>query len=296
MDDLLVPEEFYDGIDKVRVDMDELHCQIDGAAYKDISVFIDPIDGTREFSTGLGEQCSICIGFSDTTGIPVAGLVYRPIPQPPTWAAGAPAEQWVASELDMSESPKPNGFLTSNGSISKFIERYAHLYQPIFALCDIMRSRLMLEMNFERVPSGGAGNKMLMLLEGKGGAYIQDRGVSRWDTCGAQAVIAAHGGHLGKLSSFISNNGAIESYCYLKSDINLDFVPGLAALTPFNTTDKSLVKKGEIVVADTVDKVKAYSNLCGLFAVASANSSPESLARVHAAIARTLAVHPTSYD
>lgn len=156
--------------------------------------------------------------------------------------------------------------------------------------------RLMTELNFERVPSGGAGNKMLMLLEGKGGCYIQDRGVSRWDTCGAQAVIAAHGGHLGKLSSFISNNGAIESYTYLKSDLNLDFVPSLANLTPYNTVDKSLVKKGVVAVADTVEKVKKYSNLCGLFAVASANASPDALTSMHAAIERTKAVHPPSYD
>ena len=39
---------------------------------------------------------------------------------------------------------------------------------------------LIKELGYDRVPSGGAGNKMLMLLEGKGAAYIQDRGVSRW--------------------------------------------------------------------------------------------------------------------
>ena len=39
---------------------------------------------------------------------------------------------------------------------------------------------LIKQLGFDRVPSGGAGNKMLMLLEGKGAAYIQDRGVSRW--------------------------------------------------------------------------------------------------------------------
>ena len=42
---------------------------------------------------------------------------------------------------------------------------------------------LIKELGFDRVPSGGAGNKMLMLLEGKGAAYIQDRGVSRWGEC-----------------------------------------------------------------------------------------------------------------
>jgi hypothetical protein len=52
--------------------------------------------------------------------------------------------------------------LISNGSISPFI---GHLID---------------ELGYTRVRSGGAGNKMLMLLEGKGGCYIQDRGVSRW--------------------------------------------------------------------------------------------------------------------
>lgn len=153
----------------------------------------------------------------------------------------------------------------------------------------------MKELNFVRVPAGGAGNKMLMLLEGKGGCYIQDRGVSRWDTCGAQAVIEAYGGQLGKLSSFI-DTGAIESYTYLKSSQNLDFVPGLANLTPYNVIDKSLVKKGEVSVADSVEKVKAYSNLCGLIALAADNSSSESFVSMHAAILRALALNAASYD
>lgn len=120
------------------MEVDAISIQIDASAYKSITVFIDPIDGTREFSTGdtivntiflyltfmigLGEQCSICVGFSNSIGRPVAGLVYRPIPQPPTWAAGSPTEQWVESELDMAVTPNPRGFLTSNGGISKFIE------------------------------------------------------------------------------------------------------------------------------------------------------------------------------
>jgi 3'-phosphoadenosine 5'-phosphosulfate (PAPS) 3'-phosphatase len=123
VDDLVIPEQFYDDIDRVRSDVDNLSQQIDASAFQDISVFIDPIDGTREFATGLGEQCSICIGFSNAIGRPVAGLGYRPIPQPPTWAAGAPAEGWIDSELDRAPEPNTRGFLTSNGGISKFIER-----------------------------------------------------------------------------------------------------------------------------------------------------------------------------
>lgn len=41
----------------------------------------------------------------------------------------------------------------------------------------------MKELGYERVPSGGAGNKMLMLLEGRGSAYIQDRYVLSNGSC-----------------------------------------------------------------------------------------------------------------
>ena len=185
VEDLIVPSDFYDIIDTVRENMVKLSASLNGHNYKGISVFIDPIDGTREFSTNLGEQCSICIGFANSietdanNGKPVAGIVYRPITKPPTWAAGAASEGVVMGHLNTqvpntvfsNNTIHQGGFLTSNGAISPFIER------------------LMAELQYNRVPSGGAGNKMLMLLEGKGDCYIQDRGISRWDTCGAQVII-----------------------------------------------------------------------------------------------------------
>lgn len=162
VDDLVVPVEFNPLIDQARLSLDELSSQLTDSVYKKLTIFIDPIDGTREFSTGLGEQCSICIGFADELGKPVAGIVYRPITQPETFSMGAKSEGFTESVLDFPSVSNPKGLLTSNGGISPFIQH------------------LITNLGFERVPSGGAGNKMLMLLEGKGGAYIQDRGVSRW--------------------------------------------------------------------------------------------------------------------
>ena len=82
------------------------------------------------------------------------------------------------------------GLLTTNSPISPFV------------------GSLVEDLGAVRVRSGGAGNKMMMLLErsiyggcddGDGGGpmlYIQDRGVSRWDTCAAEGVLEAHGGRL----------------------------------------------------------------------------------------------------
>ena len=162
VDDLVVPDMFEDVIDAARERIQALASNIHTEAYQTLTVFIDPIDGTREFATGKGEQCSICVGFSDQSGSPVAGIVYRPITTPHTYATGAASEGYFDSVLNEDGPLNPQGLLTSNGSISPFI------------------GFLIEELGYTRVPSGGAGNKMLMLLEGKGGCYIQDRGVSRW--------------------------------------------------------------------------------------------------------------------
>ena len=68
----------------------------------------------REFSTGLGEQCSICIGFSDESGKPVAGIVYRPLTSPTTYAIGAVDGMFRFTESRLnSVHPPVKGLLTS---------------------------------------------------------------------------------------------------------------------------------------------------------------------------------------
>lgn len=59
VDDLVVPVEFNSIIDQARLSLDSFASQISETEYKDVSVFIDPIDGTREFSTGLGQSIQI---------------------------------------------------------------------------------------------------------------------------------------------------------------------------------------------------------------------------------------------
>lgn len=276
VEDLTVPQEFNSIIDQARLTLDELAQQINGSDYKDVSIFIDPIDGTREFSIGLGEQCSICIGFSDVQGKPIAGMVYRPITEPPTYSMGAASESFVESQLDLATTPNPRGFLTSNGAISPFI------------------AELIKKLGYERVPSGGAGNKMLMLLEGKGAAYIQDRGVSRWDTCGAQAVIEAHGGVLAKMTSFVRGDKDLKHYTYLKSTDNLDFEEGVSNVTPYNVKDKKSIKKGDPARIGTLAEFAPYSNICGLIALSSSGLSQ--LDTIFDAIQEVKQTQPPSYD
>ena len=121
---LQIPDLFNEQVEQTRDSIRTLSSLLPAGheLYSTLSVFIDPIDGTREFATGLGEQCSICIGFSDVSGFPVAGVVYRPITTPPTWAAGAKSENYRAGVLQSSaDQVTATGLLTSNGGISPFL-------------------------------------------------------------------------------------------------------------------------------------------------------------------------------
>ena len=309
VDDFVVPIKFESAVEKaiegVKTARDGLFSppsdedRKKNSVYQSLTAFIDPIDGTREFSTGKGEQCTICVGFADSeTGHPVAGVVYRPLSDPhPTWAAGAKDENYASASLrssstDDTQTPK-GSLLTTNGRISPFLES------------------LMKELEYERVPSGGAGNKMLMLLEGKGTSYIQDRGVSRWDTCGAQAVLEAHGGILCKLDRFLQSGDPVDSekkespfsdstsYTYRKTDRNLDFVPGMARLTKYNAaegidSDDSNATNGGMLMAP--DEVKPYANLCGLIALGKGRNNAKSKAVILDGMKRAAKSSPPAFD
>jgi len=256
-----IPEEFKIKIDKIKIDINILRKRLIELDYKDKYIFIDPIDSTKEFQKGQGFDSTICIGFSNKEdGKAWAGIVYRPIPKPKlvnnelpdkysvppdlvdnfngtTFAYGCKEENYkVLDNLDIKDqdNSSPNKLLISKSGISEFLVN-------------------IIESGFEKVPTGGAGNKMLYLLEGKANAYIQDRGVSRWDTCAAQAIIEAVGGVCCKLTEF--KKGKINNYTYKESSDNLDFdETTFPDHTKINMSDKLKEEFNNL-------KEKIYSNL-----------------------------------
>eukprot|EP00308_Calcidiscus_leptoporus_P021906 CAMPEP_0119364276 /NCGR_PEP_ID=MMETSP1334-20130426/11196_1 /TAXON_ID=127549 /ORGANISM="Calcidiscus leptoporus, Strain RCC1130" /LENGTH=367 /DNA_ID=CAMNT_0007379931 /DNA_START=53 /DNA_END=1156 /DNA_ORIENTATION=- len=240
-----------------------------------LTAFVDPIDGTREFCTGKGAQCTICIGFADGAGAPIGGLVYRLLDSPPTWVMGCAKEGLLRSQLRAAAS-RP-GFVCSNGSLSPFVEALAS------------------ELGYDLHRAGGAGNKMMLLLEGTGRCYIQDRGVSRWDTCAAQAVLEAHGGALAKLSRFAAEQ-QLASYSYVASDINADFESGLALLCSYNARGPVPVpEEGDPTPRATcAEQLKTYANVCGLLALPA--SELPLLPKYYEAVCKVAAMYEPAYN
>ena len=127
-----------------------------------------------------------------------------------------------------------------------------------------------------------------------GTCYIQDRGVSRWDTCAAQAVLEAHGGCFAKLSAFAGGGGALANYRYVKGDANVDFEPGLAFLTAYNARSKPAEAEGGPPRATAEQQLKPYSNTCGLVALPPAEVA--SLDAYRRAVAAAAAKAPPAFD
>ena len=97
-------------------------------------------------------------------------------------------------------------------------------------------------MGYEKVPAYASGNRALMLLEGKAGAYIRDTGgFAKWDCSGPQAVLEAYGGAMAKLPKFISNK-ELESYTFTKTKVNVDFEPDQTLFTLSNAKDKRVAR------------------------------------------------------
>jgi len=249
VDDLIVPDEFNAIIAATLKEIQMLASRIDSSLYNTMTVFVDPIDGTREFATAQGEYVTILIGYNDAVGQPAAGIMYRPLTEPCTWAAGAKSEEVVMGNLDMADPPVPNGMLITDAQVSPFIVE------------------LIDELGYERVRSVASGNRAMMLLEGKGGAYIRDTGgFAKWDTSAPTAVLEAYGGTMSKLPPFLED-ASLMPYTHLKTTKNLDFVPGQSTLTLSNIRDKAAFVKGSNLSVNDVTSVKEYSCMQGLVAV-----------------------------
>lgn len=159
--------------------------------YKDVTeeqivVWVDPLDGTAEFTQNLLDHVTVLIGIA-IDGKAVAGVINQPFYN---YKAGPDAKLgrtiWGVVGLgafgfQRQELPKDSQIITTTRSHSnKLVNDCIDSMKPT----DVMRV-------------GGAGNKVLKLIEGKAHAYVfASPGCKKWDTCGPEAILHSLGGKL----------------------------------------------------------------------------------------------------
>lgn len=167
---------------------------------EDLVVWVDPLDGTAEYARGYVEHVTVLIGvaYKDEA---IGGIIHQPFFAAPNgdgqqlgrtiWGVRGLGAGGFSTEGAL---PLRDGFVvTTTRSHCTDLVRWA---------LDALHPREILRV-------GGAGYKVLQLLEGKAHAYVfASPGCKKWDTCAPEAVLAAHGGRLTSIGGKAYRYGA----------------------------------------------------------------------------------------
>uniref|UniRef100_A0A671MYE0 3'(2'),5'-bisphosphate nucleotidase 1 n=1 Tax=Sinocyclocheilus anshuiensis TaxID=1608454 RepID=A0A671MYE0_9TELE len=149
-------------------------------------VWVDPLDGTKEYTEGLLDHVTVLIGIA-YGGTAIAGVINQPFYNY-QMGAGASLGRTLwgvlglgAFGFQLQEVPDGKRIITTTRSHSnKLVIDAVQAMEPH----DVIRV-------------GGAGNKIIQLVEGKASAYVfASPGCKKWDTCAPEAILHAVGGKL----------------------------------------------------------------------------------------------------
>ncbi|RZC42604.1 3'(2'),5'-bisphosphate nucleotidase 1 [Asbolus verrucosus] len=150
----------------------------------DVVVWVDPLDGTSEYTQGLLEHVTVLVGLS-VKGRPIAGVIHQPYYD---YKSGNSLGRTIWGLVGMGVG----GFNPQNPPSGKLIvtTTRSHSDNTVQKALDSLNPD-------EIIRVGGAGHKVLMLIEGKAHAYVfASKGCKKWDTCAPEAVLVASGGKL----------------------------------------------------------------------------------------------------
>jgi len=162
----------------------------------EVVIWVDPLDGTGEFTKGLVEHVTILVGFAHE-GSPIGGVIHQPFRQLEEGVLGRTL--WGIPKVGfggvtVSSPPSGKKIITTTRSHSNAgVEAALASLKPD----EILRV-------------GGAGHKAILLMEGRAHAYVfASEGCKKWDSCAPEAVLCALGGKMtdmnGKLYSYLKD-------------------------------------------------------------------------------------------
>ncbi|KAF3421264.1 hypothetical protein E2986_08088 [Frieseomelitta varia] len=151
---------------------------------KDVCIWVDPLDGTSEYAKGLVEHVTVLVGVAIGHRA-IGGVIHQPYYRNiengtlgrTLWGINGVGFGGFALIPPMAE----RRIITTTCSHSD-----SNVEAAINALCPD-----------EVIRVGGAGYKVILLLEGRAHAYVfASKGSKKWDTCAPEAVLYAVGGKL----------------------------------------------------------------------------------------------------
>ncbi|XP_011550556.3 3'(2'),5'-bisphosphate nucleotidase 1 isoform X2 [Plutella xylostella] len=158
---------------------------LQGVKEEEVVVWVDPLDGTSEYTQGFLEHVTVLIGIS-VNETPVAGVIHQPY-----YKEGLGVGKKLGRNIWGLQGAGVGGFSLAPPPSSLIITTTRSHSNPVVEQAlQVMNASQVLRV-------GGAGYKVLQLLEGKASVYVfASPGCKKWDTCAPEAVLAAAGGAL----------------------------------------------------------------------------------------------------
>jgi len=165
-------------------------------ALPDVTVFVDPLDGTREFVEGRVQNVQTLVGIS-VRGDAVGGAVG--VPFPPDSDDAVVAYGLVGSDFGLGyygSRPEPSSTVHGGGAPVEGD-------RPLLVAGDV-KGDAVLQIAYDAALSGGGrstllggtGQKCLAVAEGRADVAVMNFLSSSWDTCASEALVRATGGDL----------------------------------------------------------------------------------------------------
>lgn len=157
-------------------------------ALSDIVVWVDPLDGTSEYTQGLIEHVTVLIGLA-VKSRSVGGVIHQPF---------ATTERGHGRSIFALEGMGCFGYEKRFSVTTSPPNEYSNVLTTTRGHGTTMTKQALESCNpTEILHVGGCGHKVLLLVEGRCHAYIfASAGCKKWDTCGPEAVLREAGGTL----------------------------------------------------------------------------------------------------
>ena len=164
---------------------------------QEITVFVDPLDGTREFVDGRLENCQVLVGIA-IGGEAFAGAIGIPFPDgdlssEPTIVYGVADAGAGVLGTTLKRGPFPLDHYIDGVKYQRPQHATGDSTAEVMEAC---RKGAIHRCGGSNVTYGGAGNKILAAALGEVASSIQHKVGGPWDLCAPEAVLKAMGGKI----------------------------------------------------------------------------------------------------
>lgn len=152
-----------------------------------VTVWLDPLDATQEYTEGLTQYVTVMAGIA-IDGIAIGGIIHKPFTNETLWSFGDRKNHALSYLIIMdqvrNEEEEHLKFIVSRshaGNVKSQVEKYVKPIPTVTA-------------------AGGSGYKIWEIVKGDYDVYVHSSQIKKWDLCAGEAILKTADGQLTDLT------------------------------------------------------------------------------------------------